>query len=107
MAEKFSEAVGAVVQDFSWLIVDALVLLLLLGSLLAYKDFDDSMRLLIRGVLVYALGLFWISGFHLLVYLRRSDRQKAMPGLASYTFYMLKFILFMALVFWAAHREAI
>lgn len=69
MSEKFSEAVGKVVGEYTWLMVDALLLLLLLASTLAYKDFDEPMRVLLRGAFVAFWGYAWISGLHLLIYL--------------------------------------
>jgi hypothetical protein len=62
MSEKFSEAVGNVVGDYTWLVVDALILLMILAALLGYKDFDESMQTLLRGMIVAFWGYVSISG---------------------------------------------
>lgn len=104
MSEKFSEAVGEVVGEYTWLMVDALLLLLLLASLLSYKDLDEPMRILFRGVFVAFWGYVWISGLHLLIYLRLTERKKAMPAFASYPLFGAKLGLILATVYWAHHR---
>ena len=101
MSQKLSEALS----DYAWLIVDALLLLLLLAALLAYNDFDDSMRTLFRGVFVAFWGYVWISGLHVLIYLRRAERQLRMPAVVSYCLFALKLALVGGVALWAYSRE--
>jgi len=104
MSEKFSESTGKVIGEYTWLIVDALLLLFLLAALLSYKDLDESMRLLFRGTFVAFWFYVWISGLHLLIYLRRTDRELEMPGVISYSLFVLKLVPIGATVLWANHR---
>ena len=101
MSESFSDSVGKAIREYTWLMVDGLLLLFLLASTLAYKDFDEPMRLLIRGLVVTFAAYTWISGLHLLVYLRMLDRSKPMPGLVSYSLFALKLVVIGLFVFWA------
>jgi hypothetical protein len=105
MSEKLSESVDKVVAAYTWLMSDALLLLLLLASTLAYKDFDEPMRVLFRGVFVAFWAYVWLSGLHLLIYLRHSARGKQMPGFLSYSLFALKLALIGAVSYWAHHRD--
>ncbi len=104
MSEQYSESLGKVVREYTWLMVDALLLLFLFASLLAYKDFDDQMKLLFRGIVVAYWGYIWISGLHLLIYLRRTEASKKMPGYISYPLFGLKLVLISGLAYWAYRR---
>lgn len=101
MPGSFSDSVGRAIRTYTWLMVDGLLLLFLLASTLAYKDFDESMRLLFRGLVVTFAAYTWISGLHLLIYLRMVDRSKPMPGFASYTLFGLKLVVIWLFIFWA------
>ena len=104
MSETFSESVGKAVRGYTWLMVDALLLLFLMTSVLAYKDFDEPMRVLLRGIFVAFWGYVWISGLHLLIYLRHVDRSKPMPGLFSYSLFGLKLAVVVGTAYWAYQR---
>jgi hypothetical protein len=104
MSEKFSESVGKVVGEYTWLVVDALLLLFLLASTLAYKDFDEPMKVLFRGVFVAFWGYVWISGLHVLIYLRVTERNQPMPGVVSYSLFTLKLALIVGVAYWAHLR---
>src|SRR5262245_37326323 len=104
MSEKFSEAVGKVVGEYTWLLVDALLLLFLLAATLAYKDFDEPMRLLFRGGLVAFWTFVWISGLHLLVYLRVTERGKRMPAIVSYSCFAAKLAVILLFAIWARSK---
>lgn len=104
MSENFSDSVGAVVGEYTWLVVDAFLLLFLLTATLAYKDFDEPMKVLFRGVFVAFWGYVWISGLHVLVYLRVSERDKPMPGIVSYSLFTLKLALIGGVAYWANYR---
>ncbi len=103
-SSKFSESVGKTVREYTWLIVDAFILLLLLTSLLGYKEFDAPMRAFLRGAIVAFWWHAWLSGLHLLVFLRHVDRSKPMPAYASYPIYGAKLIVISAFAWWCFYQ---
>jgi hypothetical protein len=104
MSEKFSEAVGKVVGEYTWLMVDALLLLFLLAATLAYRDFDEPMRLLFRGGLIAFWAFVWVSGLRMLIYLRVTERGRNMPAILSYTCFAGKLGIILLFAIWAHSR---
>ena len=104
MSENVSGSFGKLVGEYTWLMVDTLLLLFLLASLLAYKDFDEPMKVLLRGTFVAFWAYVWVSGLHLLIYLRSAQRDTEMPSGASYTLFAVKLALIAATAYWAHQR---
>lgn len=98
---KFSESVGHAVREYTWLAVDAFMLLLLITALLGYREFDEQMRTLVRGAIVAFWWYAWVSGLHLLVYLRHVDRALPMPAFASYPLFCSKLLVIGVFAWWA------
>jgi hypothetical protein len=84
--------------------VDALLLLLLMTAFFGYRDFDDPMRIFVRGATVAFFAYIWISGLHLLIFLRHEYRGKAMPGLISYGLFLAKAGVLCGMAYWAHTR---
>ena len=101
---QFSQSVGHAVREYTWLAVDAFVLLLLITAVLGYHELDDPMRVFVRGAFVAFWWYGWLSGLHLLVYLRQVDRGKLMPAFASYPIFCSKLLVLGLFTWWATHN---
>ena len=104
MPVNFTEAVGAMFKRCPWLVVDSFLLTVDLAMIVAYKDFDDSMKALARGMFVMCLVYFWLTALHILVSVRSINKRKPMPGYVSYSLFALKLCLLIAFAEWARHR---
>ena len=104
MSDKLPDSISEAIGTYTWLFVDALLLLFLLAGLLSYGDFDEPMRVLFRGAFLAFWAYVWISGLHLLVYLRRAYADKSMPAAVSYSLFGLKLLVVFATILWACRR---
>jgi hypothetical protein len=95
-----SSELGKVLQDYTWLVVDFFLFLLLISFFLGYKDFDQNMRLFLRGAFVFSLWFFSLSGFHILIVIHHLKADN-MPAWLSYVLFLMKPIIVGAFFYWA------
>ncbi len=73
MSRDTVETFGRFVWGYSWLIADAVMVFVVFSMLLGYGDLDEPSKVLLRGMVVGLWFYVWISGFHILLYIRHCD----------------------------------
>jgi hypothetical protein len=102
--DKVSVSLANVIKDYTWLVPDFFVFLVLATVILGYKDFDPPLKMLVRGLMAFSLWFFSISGLHI-VMLMRSPDNKISPW-KTYTLFLLKFILLGLFLCWGYFQGA-
>lgn len=106
MSRETFESFGRVVWEYSWLIADAVVLFMVFSLILGYGELDANGRALLR-ILVVGLWFYvWVSGFHLLLFIRHVDNarpgeEKIFPWWKSFSCYLSKGLIIVAVGVWA------
>jgi hypothetical protein len=81
---------------YTWLLADVLIFFVLSVCLLAYKDFDEPMRVATRVLLVVLLAQLWVSSVHILAFMRSGK----LPWYRSYGFKLAKLGILIAAAWW-------
>ncbi|MCH8035114.1 MAG: hypothetical protein IH950_15340 [Bacteroidetes bacterium] len=92
---SFTKSVGKIIEDYTWLIFDAFLFLLLISLFLNYASFDENMKGILRGLLVMSLWVYVISGAHILSYLKSQNGLKWWQSTLFYSFKILFLVLYM------------
>jgi hypothetical protein len=100
MSENLSQAVAKGVENWPWLVVDVFLVILELGALVGYKELDEPMRLFVRGMFVVCLGYFWLTGLHMLIFVRCVNQSRPMPWFVSYSLFGLKLAILVGFAIW-------
>ncbi|NER60878.1 hypothetical protein G3435_14655 [Pseudomonas sp. MAFF212428] len=107
MSKDAVETFGRFVWEYSWLIADAVMVFVVLSMLLGYGELDAPSRVLLRGMLVGLWFYVWVSGFHLLLYIRHCDgaddsnNPGILPWWKSFPCYLIKGGIIGVLLWWS------
>ena len=111
MANDITPTLKRLLGDYTWLILDVFVFIILLALFLGYKDYDYKMQGFLRSMLVFSLWIFSISGFHLLVFLRlytmKHDlpaREQLLPWWISYPLFLMKPAVIGIFFWWVCYK---
>ena len=92
---------GKLVNNYTWLVADLFLFLLLATFFLGYKDFDHEMQRFVRGAFIFSMWFFCVSGFHILTIIRFWNKDKDVPGWITYPLFLLKPMLVGGFFLWA------
>ena len=96
---------GKLVNNYTWLVADLFLFLLLATFFLGYKDFDYEMQRFARGAFIFSMWFFCVSGLHILIVIKFYEKDKSVPGWISYPLFLMKPLLVGGLFLWASSQN--
>jgi len=96
---------GEVLARTPWLVYELLVTAAFLGLILGYKDFDEPMKLLTRGFIVFAVLDFAVAAAHALA-IERRGREK-LPWVFAYGFIAMRVGITLSFLWWLHYKSIV